>query len=89
MLFLSIGISYSLKYVYLRVYLLMFVLVALHSIFAVRIFCVSFTQLGQVPTQFIHVTAICRFFKPFDYLCSCQPNTVEKSANHSNIHILT
>jgi hypothetical protein len=53
MLFLIVVISYSLKYIYLRVYLLMLDLVALHSFVAVCVFCALFTQLVCVDVDVV------------------------------------
>jgi hypothetical protein len=45
MLFFVVVTSYSMKYIYLRIYLLMLDLVALNSFIVMWIFCVLFTQL--------------------------------------------
>jgi hypothetical protein len=48
MLFLIVVISYSLKYIYLRVYLLMLDLVALYSFVAACVYFMLLTQLVQM-----------------------------------------
>jgi hypothetical protein len=59
MLFFIVVISYSLKYIYLRVNFLVFLLVALHSFVAAWLFCVFFAQRVYVGVLLLHACYIC------------------------------